>query len=169
MYQYILWYLILYCFSLIFEGYIRVYTDHCWVHTWSSWFYCLPALPSLFACQPFRHQPTHWKLGLLTAACQCLPVHAWALALAWSRRHQLNVVLISRFIPWCRTVGGTAWKCTSLSDCRSCEISKFIWAQKAAGSTAGTLAICCGGVRNFAWQQFPRNCWHTISQRFKTF
>ncbi len=25
-----------------------------------------------------------------------------------------------------------------------------------------TLAICRGYVRNFAWQQFPRNCCHTI-------
>ncbi len=24
------------------------------------------------------------------------------------------------------------------------------------------LAICLGGVHNFAWQQFPRNCCHTI-------
>ncbi len=24
------------------------------------------------------------------------------------------------------------------------------------------LAICLGGVRNFAWQQFSRNCCHTI-------
>jgi hypothetical protein len=29
MYQYILYYLIVYCIPLIFEGYIRVYTDHC--------------------------------------------------------------------------------------------------------------------------------------------
>ncbi len=24
------------------------------------------------------------------------------------------------------------------------------------------VAICLGGVRNFAWQQFPRNCCYTI-------
>ncbi len=31
-----------------------------------------------------------------------------------------------------------------------------------AYTLAGTLAICLGGVRNYAWQQFPRNCCHTI-------
>jgi hypothetical protein len=32
----------------------------------------------------------------------------------------------------------------------------------AAASESVMLAICLGGVRNFAWQQFPRNCCHTI-------
>ncbi len=31
-----------------------------------------------------------------------------------------------------------------------------------------TLAICHLGFHKFAWQQFPRNCCHTILQHFKT-
>jgi hypothetical protein len=33
----------------------------------------------------------------------------------------------------------------------------------AYGNYAGTSAICLGGDRKYAWQQFPRNCCHTIS------
>ncbi len=58
--KYNLLFLILYSIHLISEGYIRVHANSGWVRTLSSWFYCAPAGPSLFACQQFRHWPTHW-------------------------------------------------------------------------------------------------------------
>jgi hypothetical protein len=36
-----------------------------------------------------------------------------------------------------------------------------VWESKAMTESV-TLAICLGGARNFAWQQFHRNCCHTI-------
>ncbi len=67
--------LLFFDFRRVHLYYISVYTDHCWVHTLSIWFYCTPAKPSQFACQQFRHLPTHWTkshyIWLVTAA---LPV-----------------------------------------------------------------------------------------------
>ncbi len=48
-------------FLLFLKGTYLVHTDSRWVCTLSSWFYCAPAwLLSRFACQQFRHRPTHW-------------------------------------------------------------------------------------------------------------
>ncbi len=60
------------------------------------------------------------------------------------------------------TLPRTTWR-TTMSHRSWCQHEEI------QGTTPGTLAICLGGVRKFAWQQFPRNWCHTIFERFKKF
>ncbi len=69
----------------------------------------------------------------------------------YRRRHQGLEGRTTRTRPRRRHfAAATATAAATAEDCRC------------AGVGAVTLAICLGYVRNFAWQQFPRNCCHTI-------
>ncbi len=90
-------------FFLFRKGTYWVHADSGGVRLFGSWFYCAPAgQPSRFACERFRHRPTHWTkalAGLFTAAwqppCQCLS--SWELALAACWEIQLWRVSFTRF------------------------------------------------------------------------
>ncbi len=108
----------------------------------SSWLFCGPAEPSRFACKRFMHQHTYWSKSHYRRfincclSAPCLPVHAWALALAG-----LGIQMWRVSFAWLAAIMISGLLASSTSHSRRC-IARSEWEFKGLGLQVGELMMC---------------------------